>query len=236
MTNELFQFKQFSVDHHGCAMKVGTDGVLLGCWTCVDNASNILDIGTGCGLIALMMAQRTPPGSRITGVEILEKDSAVARNNVANSPWPEKVAIHNVAVQDFNPGEKYDLIVSNPPFFVNSFQPPDLRRMNARHTHALSFPDLLRSADRLLTPGGKLSVILPTVEATVFREAALEYGLHCSRLWSFRPRVGKPVERLLMEFTRTKAEPETGEIIMYANGNEWTEEFKELSRDFYLKL
>ncbi len=236
MTNELFQFKQFSVDHHGCAMKVGTDGVLLGCWSRIDGASTILDIGTGCGLIALMVAQRTPPGARITGVEILETDAEVARTNVANSPWPEKITIHNVAVQDFNPDEKFDLIVSNPPFFVNSFRPPDLNRMSARHTHALSFPDLLHSVDRLLTAEGKLSIILPAVEGTIFREAALEFGLHCSRLWRFRPRIGKPVERLLMEFCRRKADPETGEIVMYADGNEWTDGFKEFSREFYLKI
>ncbi len=236
MTNEHFRFKQFSVDHRGCAMKVGTDSVLLGSWTNTNGAGSILDIGTGCGVIALMMAQRTPPESRITGVEILETDAMVAQTNVQKSPWPAKVSIHQGAIQDFKPDEQFDLIVTNPPFFINSFRPPDLNRMNARHTHSLSFNDLLDAVDRLMAPGGRLSIILPAVEGTIFREAALAYGLHCSRLWHFRPRNGKPVERLLMEFGRDNVSPETGEIVMYADGNEWTEAFKTLSRDFYLKL
>ncbi len=234
--NPYFQFKRFSVDHAGSAMKVGTDGVLIGCWADVAGSKTLLDIGTGSGVIALILAQRTADDAIIHGVEIEPEAAEQARLNVAASPWPDKIEVFPVRIQEFRPDLKFDHIVTNPPFFVNSFLPPDKRRKEARHAASLSFTDLIAAVVNLLDPAGKFSLIIPPVEGAVLREYALQKGLYCSRLWEFRPRPEKKIERWLMEFSFQEQETAKGEVVMYADGNEWSESFKALSRDFYIKL
>lgn len=230
-----FQFKQFTVHHDRCTMKVGTDGVLLGAWANIENAQSILDIGTGSAVIALMLAQRSSPETHIDAVEVEKQDAMQAEENVAASPWPKKIHIHHASIQQFAPEKKYDAIISNPPYFINSQQPPDARRLQARHTISLSFQDLLLAVKRLLHAHGTFSIILPYTEGLHFIELAHSYSLYCSRQWSFKTREEKPVERWLLEFSYTVSLAEKGEIILYDTTNEWSPSYRELTRDFYLK-
>jgi tRNA1Val (adenine37-N6)-methyltransferase len=234
--NSTFRFKQFMIDHSKASMKVGTDGVLLGAWVHIDGAKYILDIGTGSGVIALILAQRTPDDVKIIGVDIETADVEQARENVSNSPWKEKVEIFCSPIQSWKSPDKFDLIVSNPPFFINSFEPPDKKRFQSRHTATLTHPDLLSSAALLLKPTGRLAVILPTVEGIEFMKTGASLGLSCSRLYSFRPRKNKPVERWLIELTPGDSPLLKGEIIMYDEGTELTDGYKMLTRDFYFKI
>lgn len=234
--NQYFHFKKFSIDHSDAEMKVGTDGVLLGAWLTVRNPIRVLDIGTGSGLIALMLAQRTGNQTNIDAVDMAEKDCGVAIRNVQDSPWQEKVKVYCSRIQDYQSSEKYDLIVSNPPFFINSYKPPAGRREHVRHTTELSFDDLIESVDRLLSDDGFFNVILPCAEAIHFRELALARKLYCSRISGFRPRKTKPLERTLMEFSRKESSATEEEILFLDESNDFSEQYKVLTRDFYLKF
>lgn len=215
-------------------MKVGTDGVLLGAWTTIAAPKSVLDIGTGSGLIALMLAQRTQAYTFLDAVELELQDFMQAKENVRNSPWFNRIAVHHVAIQDFISQQSYDLIVSNPPYFRKSLEPPERRRHQSRHGITLSFEELIVSVKRLLKPRGLFSVILPHAEGLHFIQMAKENGLHCSRQWSFRTRREKPVERLLLEFSFLQRLPETGEILLYSEGSSWSEDYQNLTRSFYL--
>lgn len=230
-----FHFKKFSISHDRSTHKVGTDGVLLGAWVNIEGASRILDIGTGTGVIAIMLAQRTSPTTKIDAVELQQHDATQAESNVKNSPWPEKVAIIHSAIQDFQPEHQYDLIVSNPPFFINSWLPPDPKRSKARHSHDLSFPDLVENISRLLSPEGKFAVVLPFTEGGQFIRLAEGLGFHVCRTMAFKARHGKPIERLLIEFSRTLEEVKSEELVLYARNEDWTDQYRALTRDFYLK-
>jgi tRNA1Val (adenine37-N6)-methyltransferase len=236
MGDKPFHFKQFSIAQGGSAHKVGTDGVLLGAWVNIrETDRQLLDVGTGSGLIALMLAQRTHPESRIDAVEIQERDARQARENIQHSPWPQKINVHEVAIQEFLPEKKYDLIVSNPPYFEKSLLPPEKKRVGARHTQLLPFQDLLSTTSRLLKKQGRLALILPPVEGMRFLELAVNFHLIPIRKTSFRSRIDKPVERLLLELAfDTGMEPST-EIILYSSGEEWSEDYKDLTREFYLR-
>lgn len=231
-----FHFKQFSIRHDRSTMKVGTDGVLLGAWVAVEDANSILDIGTGSGVIALMLAQRTAPHVLIHAVEIEASDATQATENVAHSQWPDKVKVFQSAIQDFQPHIQYDHIVSNPPYFINSLEPPDARRIEARHTTRLSHEELLMAAVRLLKPAGKLSIILPYTEGHHCIALALRYNLFCIRQTNFRTRADKPIERLLLTFAFKMSPVDHGEILLYNGDNDWSSEYRALTREFYLKL
>jgi tRNA1Val (adenine37-N6)-methyltransferase len=218
-------------------MKVGTDAVLLGAWVEVGaDVKRILDVGTGCGVIALMMAQRSGFDARIDAVETDESSVLQARENVRQSPWPDKVQIHHTPVQVFN-SKTYDLVVSNPPYFSKSLLPPASGRKAARHTETLSFAELIENAKRLLSPKGTLAVILPVAEGSHFRDLATSFQLHCHRSAAFFSRRGKPQERWLLEFSfpgvMPAREPET--IVLYEYGDQWTSEYSRLTGDFYLR-
>lgn len=230
-----FHFKQFAVRHDRCAMKVGTDAVLLGSWVIVNDAKRILDIGTGSGVIALMAAQRTSD-AQIDAIEIEKSDAEQARENVLNSPWPTRVFVHNVPVQEFTTDNPYDVIISNPPYFNNSQLPPDERRHQTRHTVSLDYISLINAVRRHLKPDGKFNVILPFTEGLQFIELAAQSGLFCSRKYSFRTRPAKPIERWLLEFLYQELPIEKGEVVLYEKGLEWAESYVTLTRDYYLKL
>lgn len=236
-TNLTFRFKQFTVHHDRCTMKVGTDAVLLGAWAATREGTSLLDIGTGSGVIALMLAQRTPATAKIDAVEVEADDAAQARENISHSPWPHKIVVHQLPVQSFDPGKLYNVIVSNPPYFVNSQPPPDQRRVHARHTVLLDFDTLIHTVVRLLSPAGRFSIILPYTEGLDF--LARTHGLlYCTRRWSFRARHEKPVERWLLEFAKHPDSCEEGEIVLYdeTDKQEWSQDYKTLTREFYLKL
>ena len=232
----MFRFKQFAVSQSRAAMKVGTDGVLLGAWTRVGESDRrILDIGTGTGVIALMMAQRSV-NARITAVEIDPPSADDARDNAAASPWGDRVEVVVCDIADYNPVERYDLILTNPPYFSESLLPPDRSRAAARHTDSLSFGTLADSAHRLLGDDGRLALILPTEGALRFRAEAVERGLYPQRMtevWS-TPRSG--AIRLLAEYGRQPLpSPPVPDRIVIDDGG-FTAEYRALTKDFYLKF
>jgi tRNA1Val (adenine37-N6)-methyltransferase len=232
---DIFHFRQFSLQHRHSAMKVGTDGVLLGAWTNIRNAGTILDVGTGTGLLALMLAQRTHGKARIDAVEIDPLAGMDARANFASSPWPESLRLHIMPVQQFQPEYPYDLIISNPPYFTNSLLSSDPRRNSARHTCSFSHEELIRLAVAWLKPDARLAVILPPSVSARFVEEAACQGLYLNRQCNFRTRIHKPVHRLLMEFSGKPSIVQEEELCLYAGDQLWTNEYKNLTGAFYLR-
>uniref|UniRef100_UPI003216DD22 tRNA1(Val) (adenine(37)-N6)-methyltransferase n=1 Tax=uncultured Draconibacterium sp. TaxID=1573823 RepID=UPI003216DD22 len=235
--NNYFQFKEFTVRQEKTAMKVGTDGVLLGAWTGVENCKKILDVGTGTGLIALMLAQRSI--AKITAIEIEENAAAEAKNNVAASKWGNRIDVLNCSFQDFgnNTAETFDLIVSNPPFFSNSLKASNTGRTLARHNDSMSFPELVTTSVNLLNSNGKLAVILPCDPAEEFIKIAIAKGLFLTRKTEVRPNAKKAVNRVLMEFGKIEADCTKDCFPVYAiTGSGYSEEFIKLTRYFYLNF
>jgi len=237
MSNPYFSFKQFTVYHDRCAMKVGIDGVLLGVWTSVKNTNRILDIGTGTGLIALILAQRSD--SFIDAIDI-DKDSVLqASENVKNSPWDNRIKVQEISLQNFAVSTilRYDLIISNPPYFINSLKSPSEDRSNARHTNSLSHEELINNAKFLLAPLGKICIILPVSEALICKNFALNKGLFCTREVMVIPKPNAIPKRILMEFKLQSFQKEVSELVIESNErHHYSEEFTLLAKDFYLKL
>ncbi len=242
MPNNYFRFKQFTVRQENAAMKVNTDGVLLGAWMDVQDLTHdtvrILDIGTGTGVIALMLAQRVPQAA-IDAVEIDEASAQQAAENVRHSPWPERVNVVNTDFQAYaaESGKQYDVIVSNPPYFVDALLPGDRQRMQARHATALPYDELLNGVVKLLAAGGCFGVILPYVEGSVFIAKAAAAGLYCTRKTNVGAAVGRPVKRLLLTFERTKRVLHEQHFCIHpADSAEYTAEYQELTKEFYLNF
>ena len=231
-----FRFKQFTVAHDQCTHKVGTDGVLIGAWVRLSPADRrVLDVGTGSGLISLMVAQRSGAPTQIDAIDIGDADVCQARDNVARSPWRERIAVYHTSLQDFAPAIRYDLIVTNPPYFINSLPAPDGGRSRARHTILLPYDDLLAHSVRLLKPSGRLALILPFREGLEFLRMASSCGLSVLRKTMVRSRGDKPPERLLMELAFTGGPENSDELILYDRDNSWSAAYKNLARPFYLK-
>ena len=232
-SNNYFKFKQFTVTQEFSAMKVGVDSVILGAWVKINDANTILDVGTGTGLLALMMAQRS--NAMITAIEIDDLAYREAISNIQVSPWPDKIRVINSSFQDF--AEKctteFDHIVSNPPYFENSSQPEDHRRRNARHNDELPFGDIINGSLKLLSEKGKLSVILPENIANGFCKVAMDSGLYINRTLMVRHRPGKPFHRQLMEFSKKETTIDKS-VLLIEDQNEYTEDYKNLTREFYL--
>ena len=215
-------------------MKVGTDGVLLGAWAACDGAKRILDIGTGTGVISLMLAQRNSE-AEIHAVEIDEIATKRARSNFDLSPWAERLEVENCAVQEFGADEKFDLIISNPPYFVDSLLPPDAKRSTARHTHDLSFEELDKAVCRLLADEGRFALILPITE---FEKYLTITQLHLARRCDVYPKVGAAIKRVMAEFAlhaTAEVKHETITIEQDKRGD-YTDEYRALTKDFYLKF
>jgi tRNA1Val (adenine37-N6)-methyltransferase len=236
MANPYFTFRQFTVWHDQCAMKVGTDGVLLGAWTCVQGADYILDAGTGSGLIAIMLAQRS--SARIEAVEIEYNAYRQAVENSAACPWNERIRVHHISCQHFanSPDILFDLVVSNPPYFRDSLKPPVHSRSLARHGDMLTYEEVLVSTARLLSPEGRLSVILPAKEQDHFTNLAFFHGFYPSRFLMIRPGPGKAYSRCLAEFNRHRNNSCTREelSIKKENGTAYSDEYISLTREYYL--
>jgi tRNA1Val (adenine37-N6)-methyltransferase len=236
MPSNTFAFKQFTVKQDKCAMKVGTDAVLLGSWILPENAASILDIGTGTGIIALMIAQRSP--AKIDAIDIDPNACVQAKENVDSSPWRERITIHHESFQTFSlrTEHKYDLVVSNPPFFVDSSKASHLERTISRHTDLLPYHELLEGALRLLRPEGRFCVILPSKEGELFRDMAAEKQLYLCKLTRVRTRADKATEkRLLMQFERKpRSFSENTLVIEKDERHSYTDEYKELTKDYYL--
>lgn len=230
-----FQFKQFTILQSNTAMKVGTDGVLLGAWFKTPEG-DILDIGTGTGLIALMAAQRTKT-ALIDAIEVEQEAFKQASENIKNSNWSNRIAAHNCSIQNYHPRKKYDLIISNPPFFVDSTKAPNSERNKARHTDELSFSDLINAVNRLLNHDGFFSLILPIAESEHFIELANDQNLYLNRTCIVKPNPVKPAKRVLMEFSFYKKDLIQDELtIETETRHQYTKEYISLTQDFYLNF
>lgn len=231
----VFRFKQFEIRQEKSAMKAGTDSILLGAWTKSRNCRDILDIGTGTGVLCLMLAQKCD--AFITGVEADKESAREACDNVFNSPWKNRIEIYHAKLQEFFPLHKFDHIVTNPPYFQNSLKAPDKQRTLARHNVSLTQEDILAFTSRYLLPEGKISVIWPVAEGETFIELAKTYDLYCYRKTYVRPNNEKPPHRLLLELGFGQAEPITGELTIETEKRHiYTEEYKEITKDFYLSF
>ncbi len=232
-----FRFKQFGIDDSGCSMKVGTDSVLLGAWADLPENGRILDIGTGCGLLALMAAQRSK--ASIYGIEIDEASAHQAVLNFSRSPWSNRLEAQCISLQEFANAQPqlFSHILTNPPYFVNSLKAPEVGRSRARHNDELPFEVLATLSFRLLTPDGKLSLVLPVNEAALFRTVAEQAGFHPNRILHVRPFENRPANRILMEFGKTAGQTITEEwLSIRGEDKNYTAEYKTLTRDFYLNF
>lgn len=238
MGSKYFKFKQFTVFHDKCAMKVGTDGVLLGAWTNFDNCKSILDVGTGSGLIALMAAQRNNLAN-ITAIEIDEDAAVQAQENVENSPFKDKITVFSTSFQDFasSSTEKFDLIISNPPFFANSLPSPDLKRTDARHTDTLTLNELFKLSKKILDNNGVVSLIYPFLERENIVSTAEKENFYLSRETVVFPTPSGLPKRILLEFSLNKPENVSiNQLVIETNRHIYSPEFGELAKDFYLYL
>ncbi|MFM7015181.1 MAG: tRNA1(Val) (adenine(37)-N6)-methyltransferase [Bacteroidota bacterium] len=237
MSNPYFNFKQFSIQQELCSMKVGTDGVLIGAWANVSHASRILDIGTGTGLIALMLAQRSK--ATIVGVDAEENAFKQSEINFNASPWKERLTIVLSKIQEYLSDEKFDIIVSNPPYFTGYYSSDDLSRDIARAADVLlPYEDLITAAKRLLKEEGRLSLILPADQQEKISSIALQNGFVLSRCTFVKTKIGKDPKRVLLELVNSNKEIELicDELVIQSddNGRVYTQEYINLTKDFYL--
>lgn len=238
MSNPYFKFKKFTVYHDKCAMKVGTDGVILGAWVNIENTKKVLDIGTGCGLLALMIAQRNTK-AQIIGVEIEKYAAEQAAENVANSEWSNRIKIIHADIKSYTTSEQFDVILSNPPFYNHhsSLNCNKDERNNARHTTYLKFDELLKCANNLLHKDGEFSVVIPVETANEVIASAAENQLYLSRKTVVRTLEGHSPKRILLSFKKTLTEyVENKSLTIEKTHHTYTDEFSELVKDFYIKL
>ncbi len=236
MANDYFQFKKFTIQQDKTAMKVGTDGVLLGAWCSVDNRKSLLDVGCGTGLISLMLAQRNDD-AHIQAIEIDEDAAQQAYENVASTEWRNRIEIHHISFQDFvaSESDKYDLIVSNPPFFTDSLKNKSTKKTLARHDETLSFSDLLTGVSAILHDDGLFCVVLPIDQKEVFTLLAKINGLYLNRILYVKPTPAKDVKRVLMEFSFYNVIHQEEEMILEEFGrHQYSDKYIELTKDFYL--
>ena len=232
----VFRFKQFAVDQTGCAMKVNTDGVLLGAMAQVEAPKRILDIGTGTGVIALMLAQRFPSAT-VDAIEIDTEAARAAGRNFKNSPFADRISCHAVALGDFEPEKPYDLMVSNPPYFLHSLKNHDIRKRIARHTDMSFFAQLLDRSVRWLKPGGELQLIVPIALADqVGQKAENAYGMvkkGCTTIRSFSSH--PPIRRVLAVGKGPgHSECTECEFLIYERNGIYSAAYRRLLKDFFL--
>lgn len=232
MSNTHFAFKQFTIKQDQTAMKVTTDACILGAYVEANRATTILDIGTGTGLLALMLAQKSE--AKIDAVEIDKNARNQAVINVNESIFSDKIKIHKTSIQDFFPVNSYELIISNPPFFQDHLKAKTLARNNSIHTDTLSFEDLLNSVLRLLSQSGIFVVLLPVYESSVFEQLAISQGLYSQKKLTIRHRKDTKILRIITTFGRPKKEIINEELIIKNPDESYTPDFQKLLKDYYL--
>ena len=234
-----FQFKRFSLEQDRTAMKIGTDGVLLGAWTPLENNPfSILDIGTGTGIIALMLAQRSS-AHQIDALEIDEEAYEQATDNFENSPWNDRLFCFHAGLDEFveEPEDEYDLIISNPPFYSEDYKSSNDQRDLARFQEAMPFEDLIEAATLLLSENGIFSVIIPFKEESTFLALAKEYELYPLKITRVKGTPTSEMKRSLLAFSRNETlNSPIDELIIETARHIYTPEYIELTKDFYLKM
>jgi len=238
MPSISFAFKQFIIKQNLCAMKVGTDAVLLGAWVIPNGSKHILDIGTGTGVIALMIAQKAT--GFIDAIDIDENAVIHAKQNVMKSKFADKVGVQLISLQEYALQEtkKFDLIVTNPPYFEQSYKSSDEQRSQARHADVLPFEELLDGVKKLLHDKGKFCLILPRLEAEKFTTLAEKKGLQLSKLLRVKSRADKTeAKRHLMQFEFKATEfSENTLVIEEEVRHQYTPEYRALTKDYYLNF
>lgn len=234
-----FQFKQFAIEQDRCAMKIGTDGVLLGAWAPItNNPFSILDIGAGTGIIALMLAQRSN-AEQIDALEIDEDAYEQATDNFENSSWSDRLFCYHAGLDEFveEPEDEYDVIVSNPPFYTEDYKTENEQRDLARFADAMPFDELIEAADLLLSENGIFSVIIPYKEEGNFIALANEYELYPLKITRVKGTPTTEIKRSLLAFTRKETIDYTvDELIIETERHIYTPEYIALTKDFYLKM
>jgi tRNA1Val (adenine37-N6)-methyltransferase len=235
MDEKAFAFKQFTVHQVGAAHSIGTDGVLLGAWVQPGDAQRILDVGTGTGLIALMLAQKTTHAT-IVGLEIDPESAKIARNNFENAPWRERLSVLEMAAQQLLDHiiEPFDLIVSNPPFFTETILSPDPQRQLARHTESLPPIILLQLAKQHLTKNGRFCLVIPSKNSQMHQELGACMGLYCTRVTTVLAKPDRVGERQLLQFKQNPRFFKMDEIAIRNSDGTYSEDYQALTGDFYL--
>ena len=235
MPNHIFRFKQFTINQSRSAMKIGTDGILLGSWANPSNAKTILDIGTGTGVLALMLAQKST--ATIDAIEVDENSFIEATENINNSKWKERINTYHISLQEYtnSTDKKYDLIICNPPYFINSLKAETKNRTIARHNDTLSNSDLLEGVIKLLSDNGSFYVILPFDNGKVLISEAEKINLLCTKKLFVKPKATIEIKRLLLKFDKI-SKPIEEETLIIENElrHHYTDEFKELTQEYYL--
>lgn len=233
-----FRFKQFTVNHSKSSMKTGTDAVLLGIWADFENSQNLLDVGTGCGVISLIAAQKNQK-LKITAIDIDKNSSDESAQNFKNSKWAERLNSLNISLHDFSEiySEKFEHIICNPPFFSNSTPSPKESRHFARHTDKLKPKDFFEDCFKILAPEGKISIIIPTSESVVWIENSIVFGFSINNKTEVFAYPNKNSERTILEFSFEQKTFEKTEIFIRTGKNlNYTEQYIEFTKDFYLDL
>lgn len=230
-----FTFKQFHINQDQCAMKVGTDGILLGAWTNIEQANRLLDLGTGTGLIALMLAQRTAEHCRISAVELDPQAYLQAQENCKQSPWAKKIQVFQQDIMAFAQDctHKFDVITANPPYFAQGIDCANEQRNLARYTLAQSHLDWLHAAEKLLSPQGEIHFVLPFEAGKSLQK---QTALFCMRECEVITKEGKTPQRLLLSFSWKEQPCAKSQLLIYDKNNQYSAEFKALTQDFYLKF
>ncbi|SKB58214.1 tRNA1Val (adenine37-N6)-methyltransferase [Parapedobacter luteus] len=232
----VFRFKRFAVVQAGCAMKINTDGVLLGAMATSPSPGRVLDIGTGTGVIALMLAQRFPEAV-VDAIEIDALAASVARKNFESSIFAARTTAYAVALEDFEPTQPYDLMVSNPPYFLYSLKNPDLRKQLARHTDMAFFSDLLDRSARWLSPGGSLQLILPVPLAEQVKQKAVkEFQLVLQGERNIHSFESAPAIRRVLAVGKAPYEAmwDQPDFVIYENKGVYSRAYHRLLEDFFL--
>ena len=232
-----FHFKHFSMYHHRSTMKIGTDAILLAAWIGINAEDSVLDIGTGSGIIPLMLSQRGV--KNVDAVEIDSESASEAKSNFEISQWCDSLQVFQADIKDFASKcvKKYDLIVSNPPFFTSVFKTKNQQRNLARHTDTLSFEELIRVAKTLLTEKGRFAVVLPIFESKRFLEIAAVENLFVKSCMQIFPVTGKEANRITIELVQHPVEnTETTNFVIRNTDRSFTEQYNTFLKDFYLGL
>lgn len=235
MSNSFFKFKQFTVFHDRCGMKVGTDGVLLGAWVCVKNTQRILDVGTGSGLISLQIAQRNK-NVELVAIDIDEEAAEQAFENVKASPWSNRIQVICNDFRYYSDYKKFDAIVSNPPYFIDALRSPDTKRRVARHMEKLNYDLLFQHSKLLLTPQGHISIIIPTELEKIVIDTAWKYAFYPSRKTNVYTRPLKPCRRILFEFKPLQTICKVNSLYIENGNGKYSDEYVALTHDFYLYM